>query len=88
LREADDRSAFLPPIFETVRAFAFLAQMISALESPTILDINPVSRSLGERMDYELGVWMLCNQAIRAREEQDVPRKRPRHEDRYGRMTA
>jgi hypothetical protein len=47
--------------------------MISALESPTILDINPVSRSLGERMDYELGVWMLCNQAIRAREEQDVP---------------
>jgi hypothetical protein len=24
-------------------------------------------------MDYELGVWVLCNQAQRAREQQDVP---------------
>jgi hypothetical protein len=23
-------------------------------------------------MDYDLGVWVLCNQARRAREEQDV----------------
>jgi hypothetical protein len=38
------------------------------------------TRWQGERMDYELGVWVLCNQANRAREqanlageEQDVP---------------
>lgn len=30
------------------------------------------TRSRGERMDYELGVWVLCHQAIRAREENDV----------------
>ena len=27
------------------------------------------SRRQGERMDYDLGVWVLCNQANRAREE-------------------
>jgi hypothetical protein len=39
------------------------------------IDIDPdtaATRWRGERMDYELGVWVLCNQAIRAREEQDV----------------
>jgi hypothetical protein len=30
------------------------------------------TRWRGERMDYELGVWVLCNQVNRAREEQDV----------------
>jgi hypothetical protein len=29
------------------------------------------TRWRGERMDYDLGVWVLCNQANRAREEQD-----------------
>jgi len=44
--------------------------------SSTMLDIQPVrtaaTRWLDERMDYDLGVWILCNQANRAREEQDV----------------
>jgi hypothetical protein len=31
------------------------------------------TRWQGERMDYDLGVWMLCNQANRAHEECDVP---------------
>jgi len=30
------------------------------------------TRWRGERMDYDLGVWVLCNQANRARDEQDV----------------
>jgi hypothetical protein len=30
------------------------------------------TRWRGERMDYDLGVWVLCNQARRAREERDV----------------
>jgi len=30
------------------------------------------TRWRGERMDYDLGVWVLCNQANRAREVQDV----------------
>jgi len=31
------------------------------------------TRWRGERMDYDLGVWVLCNQAKRAREKHDVP---------------
>jgi hypothetical protein len=31
------------------------------------------TRWRGERMDYELGVWVLCNQANRARAEVDAP---------------
>jgi Domain of unknown function (DUF222)/HNH endonuclease len=30
------------------------------------------TRWRGERMDYELGVWVLCNQARRSREQRDV----------------
>jgi Domain of unknown function (DUF222)/HNH endonuclease len=37
------------------------------------IDSNTAAtRWRGERMDYDLGVWVLCNQANRAREEQDV----------------
>src|ERR1700726_4609860 len=35
-------------------------------------DDTAATRWLGERMDYDLGVWVLCNQANRARDEQDV----------------
>jgi Domain of unknown function (DUF222)/HNH endonuclease len=35
------------------------------------------TRWQGERMDYDLGVWVLCNQASRAREENDVPAETP-----------
>ena len=31
------------------------------------------TRWRGERMDYDLGVWVLCNQAARARSTADVP---------------
>jgi hypothetical protein len=30
------------------------------------------TRWQGERMDHDLGVWVLCDRANRAREEQDV----------------
>jgi hypothetical protein len=37
------------------------------------IDSNTAAtRWRGERMDYDLGVWVLCNQAHRAREEYDV----------------
>jgi hypothetical protein len=43
----------------------------AALGIPIDAD-TAATRWLGERMDYDLGVWILCNQANRAREEQDV----------------
>src|SRR5258708_5387892 len=43
----------------------------AALGIPIDAD-TAATRCLGERMDYDLGVWILCNQANRAREEQDV----------------
>ena len=38
------------------------------------------TRWRGERMDYELGVWILCNQANRARGECDVAAETPGRE--------
>jgi HNH endonuclease len=35
------------------------------------------TRWRGERMDYELGVWMLCNQVIRARSAADTLARAP-----------
>jgi len=43
----------------------------AALGIPIDAD-TAATRWRGERMDYDLGVWMLCNQVNRAREEQDV----------------
>jgi hypothetical protein len=31
------------------------------------------TRWRGERMDYDLGVWVLCQQAERARAKYDIP---------------
>jgi hypothetical protein len=38
----------------------------------TNVAFSPRTRWQGEHMDYDLGVWVLCNQINRAREEQDV----------------
>ena len=42
------------------------------VDAETLHEHTAATRWLGERMDYDLGVWILCNQANRAREEQDV----------------
>jgi hypothetical protein len=39
------------------------------------------TRWRGERMDYELGVWVLCNQVNRAREEQGASAETSDQED-------